>query len=241
MSETSDHEALIARIEKLEHELGVVQDVLAIRKLQFSYGYFMDKGLYDEVVDLFAREGELYFMGGVFRGRAGLERLYCGRLRNGFTEGRNGPVYGFLADHMQLQDIVDVAPGRQSAKGRFRALMQAGSHVTRANPNPRLPLQWWEAGVYENIYVKEDGVWKIGRLDYNMFWQADFDKGWSHAAPYAGAFFEKTFPEDPGGPDEILKRSTAFWPETPVAPFHYVHPVTGKPIEVDPNFGLKGS
>jgi hypothetical protein len=233
MADTPDVAALLARLERVEHELGLMQDVQAVRTLQFKYGYFMDKGLYDEVVDLFARDGELHFMGGIFRGKAGLRRLYCDRLRNGFTGGHNGPLYGMLADHMQLQDIVDVAPDRQSAKGRFRALLQGGSHVTKEAISPHLPLQWWEAGVYENDYVREDGVWKVQTMDYHMFWQADFEKGWAHSAPYTGHFFEKTFPEDPTGPDELSGRTPAFWPETPIVPFHYSHPVTGAPIDAE--------
>lgn len=222
---------LVARIEALEQELGVLKDIQAVRTLQFKYGYYMDKGCYDEVVDLFASDGELHFMGGVFRGRAGLRRLYCDRLRAAFTEGNNGPIYGLLADHMQLQDIVDVAPDRRTAKGRFRAFLQAGSHVSKETRNERLPLQWWEAGVYENDYVKEDGVWKIRTLDYHMFWQADYEKGWAHSTPYRGHFFDKTFPEDPGGPDELTDRTPAFWPETSIVPFHYPHPVTGAPYD----------
>jgi hypothetical protein len=236
---TDSNDAILARLEAVETELGLLKDQQAIRKLQFSYGYFMDKGQYDQVVDLFASDGELHFMGGIFRGRAGLTRLYCDRLRSGFTDGNNGPVYGLLADHMQLQDIVHVAPDGLSAKGRFRAFMQGGSHVTKKTRNERLPLQWWEAGVYENDYVKEDGVWKIKRLDYHMFWQADYEKGWAHSEPYAGAFFEKIFPDDPLGPDELTERRAAFWPETPIVPYHYPHPVTGQPWQGSLTDGLK--
>ena len=220
---------LTEQVAELTRRLTVQEDVQAVRTLQFKYGYYMDKGLYDEVVDLFAADGELHFMGGIFRGRAGLRRLYCDRLRSAFTHGNNGPVFGMLADHMQLQDIVDIGRDGVSARGRFRALLQGGSHVSKAQINPHLPLQWWEAGVYENEYVKETGVWKIRTLDYHMFWQADFDKGWSHQKPYEGHFFAKTFPEDPGGPDELSGREPAFWPETPIVDFHYGHPVTGRP------------
>ncbi len=230
---------LARRLAAVEHELGVLKDIQAVRTLQFKYGYYMDKGCYDEVVDLFARDGCLHFMGGIFRGKAGLTRLYCDRLRTNFTDGNNGPVYGMLAEHMQLQDIVDIAPDRMSAKGRFRALMQAGSHVTKEKISDYLPLQWWEAGVYENDYVKEDGVWKIQTLDYHMFWQGDFEKGWAHAKPYEGHFFEKTYPEDPAGPDELSDRVPTFWPETPIVPFHYDHPVTGEPHTIRLTDGLK--
>lgn len=230
---------LVRRLALVEHELGVLHDVQAVRTLQFKYGYYMDKGCYDEVVDLFAHDGALHFMGGIFRGRAGLKRLYCDRLRANFTGGNNGPVYGMLADHLQLQDIVDIAPDRTRAKGRFRALMQAGSHVSKAAISPTLPLQWWEAGVYENDYVKEDGVWKIQTLDYHMFWQADYEKGWAHSTPYQGHFFTRTFPEDPAGPDALSDRVPTFWPETPIVPFHYPHPVTGAVHDASRSDGLK--
>src|SRR3974390_3410566 len=84
-SEAGRIAALEAKVEALGRELGLLQDEKAIRALQHTYGYFMDKGLYDEVVDLFAEDGELRFMGGIFKGHAGLRRLYCERLRPGFT------------------------------------------------------------------------------------------------------------------------------------------------------------
>ncbi len=220
---------LSEQVAELTRRLTVQEDVQAVRALQFKYGYYMDKGLYDEVVDLFAADGELHFMGGIFRGRAGLRRLYCDRLRGAFTHGNNGPVYGMLADHMQLQDIVDIGRSGTTAKGRFRAFLQGGSHTTKENISTHLPLQWWEAGVYENDYVKEAGVWRIRTLDYHLTWQADFEQGWAHSTPYEGRFFDRTYPEDPNGPDELTDRVPGFWPETPIVDFHYNHPVTGKP------------
>jgi SnoaL-like domain len=224
-----DLSALMTSVEELQRRLSRLEDLNSVRTLQFKYGYYMDKGLYQEVVDLFSSQGAVHFMGGIFRGRAGLARLYLERFRRTFTSGINGPVHGLLLDHLQLQDIVDVNPDGTRAKGRFRALLQGGSHDTKKEINPRLPRQWWEAGVYENDYVKEDGVWKIEVLNYNLTWQADFDKGWAHSTPYSGSFFDKTFPEDPAGPDELSAAVPAFWPETPIVPFHYPHPVTGNP------------
>ncbi|MGI4876603.1 MAG: nuclear transport factor 2 family protein [Janthinobacterium lividum] len=231
--------ALMARVDDLTRRLTVQEDIQSVRKLQFKYGYYMDKGLYDEVVDLFADDGELHFMGGIFRGRAGLRRLYCDRLRTSFTHGHNGPVYGLLADHMQLQDIVDIAADGLTAAGRFRAFMQAGSHVTKPAISDRLPLQWWEAGVYENVYVKQAGVWKIRTLDYHMVWQANYETGWAHSEPYAGHFFATTFPDDPAGPDALTDRVPGFWPEVPVVDFHYPHPVTGAPWPTGRSDGRK--
>jgi hypothetical protein len=233
MTNNQELEALRQEVARLTRQVSALEDASAIRRVQFSYGYFMDKGLYREVVDLFAADGEVRFMGGIFRGRdQGVRRLYIDRFRTTFTRGRNGPVYGLLLEHLQLQDIVDVAPDGQSARGRFRALLQGGSHTSRTDAPPGIPQQWWEAGVYENEYIKEGAVWKIKVLNYCLTWQADFEKGWAHSTPYAGPFFKKTYPEDPGGPDEISPERPPFWPDTGVVPFHFPHPVTGRPIIV---------
>lgn len=80
----SDMAALTARIDKLEHQLGIEQDVNQIRRVQYTYGYFIDKSQYNECVDLFADTGEVWFLGGVYKGRAGIERLYKERFQNIF-------------------------------------------------------------------------------------------------------------------------------------------------------------
>lgn len=221
--------SLRTQVERLATHLNTLEDVNAIRKVQFAYGYYLDKCLYDEVVDLFADNGQVHFMGGIFRGKAGLRRLYCDRFRRNFTQGCNGPIYGLLLDHLQLQDIVDVAPGRGTARGRFRYLMQAGVHETKTDMPPHIPRQWWEGGVYENTYIREGQVWKILVNNCQTVFRGDYDAGWAHSAPEPPLTFTQTFPDDPGGPDEIETVAPAFWPQTGVTPFHYTHPVTGKP------------
>ena len=223
-------EQLEAAIAKLTRQVGVLEDIHAIRRLQHLYGYFIDKCLYDETVDLFDEDGEVRFMGGIFKGKTGVRRLYVGRFRKNFTNDFNGPVRGFLLDHPQLQDVIDVAPDRKTAKARARSLMQAGRHESETESG-QLPRQWWEGGIYENEYVNHDGVWKIKVLDYNPLWHGTFEKGWAHTPPNFVPFFTKTYPEDPLGPDLLATEPhRVLWPETAVVPFHCPHPVTGKPI-----------
>jgi SnoaL-like domain len=228
MTTTTDLSTLARQVEQLANEVGLLNDVQAIRKLQHAYGYYLDKCLYDEVVDLFAPQGEVRFMGGAFKGKPGLRRLYCERFRRNFTGGHNGPVYGFLLDHLQLQDIVDVAPDRATARGRFRCFMQAGSHETKKDAPAHMPAQWWEGGIYENQYVREDAVWKILVLNYTAVYHGLYESGWAHTPPQFVPFFSETFPDNPVGPDALVEPRPVIWPETSVVPFHYVHPVTGK-------------
>jgi hypothetical protein len=227
MANDDEIKALNAHIAELALRIGLMEDTHAVRTLHFKYGYYIDKCLYDEAVDLFADDARLHFLNGVYRGKAGARRLYCEWFRNFFTRGYNGPTYGFLLDHLQMQDIVDVAADGLTAKGRFRALMTAGQHESKRDRIEHFPAQCWEGGTYENSYVKDKGVWKIQVLNYNMLWQADYEKGWANDKPHLKPF-DKTYPENPTGPDELMTEMPKFWPETRNIPFHYPHPVTGK-------------
>ncbi|OZD18793.1 hypothetical protein CH253_17075 [Rhodococcus sp. 06-156-3C] len=215
---------------RLARRVDALEGELAVRRLQHQYGYYLDKCLYSEVVDLFSKEAEVVFIGGIYRGRAGIERLYLQRFRERFTQGYNGPVRGFLLDHLQLQDVVTVDPDGASAHARFRCVMQAGVHesVRAEFPGKTAFEQWWEGGVYENEYVREDGIWKIKRLDYRPTWHADYAKGWSETAPLTQVVPTATYPEDPIGPDEIAAGVFETFPNTEVVGFHYAHPVTDK-------------
>ena len=111
---------LEARLAALEHRVGELEDINAIRRLHWAYGYYIDFNRAEDVVQLFAEDGVVVFLSGEYRGHAGVRRLYGTWFQNYFTQGANGPVDGFLLDHFQMQDIITVAPDRRSAKGRFR-------------------------------------------------------------------------------------------------------------------------
>ena len=234
--------ALEARLAALEHELGIQQDIEAIRKVQYTYGYFIDKSQYDETLDLFSDDAEVWFLGGVYKGKAGLRRLYIERFRKTFTQDHNGPRYGWLLDHPQLQMVIDVAPDRGTATVRGRSMMQAGSHET--SQGLQRPA-WWEGGLYDNRYVREanssgESVWKIARLGYFPFWHGSFTDGWGKTPIDFIPAPSVCFPEDPLGPDFILKPQPRLWPATDIVPFPYDHPVTGKPIVCDNSRAREG-
>ena len=236
MSGKTDTTELVKRVEALEHQLGIQQDIHDVRRLQYAYGYFIDKSQYNEVVDLFADSGEVWFLGGIYKGREGVRRLYIERFRKNFTDNHNGPRYGWLLDHPQLQMIVDVADDRKTAKLRGRSMMQAGLHET-AKGNQR---QWFEGGIYENEYVREKGVWKIRRLGYFPFWHGSFDEGWAKTPIDFIPMAKTLYPEDPLGPDELIDPQPRLWPATDTVPYHYRHPVTGKPIVLDNSRAREG-
>ena len=217
------------RLAELEHKVGVLEDIQAIRRLHWAYGYYIDFNRPDEVADLFAEDGAVVFLSGEYVGKKGVKRLYGDWIAGRFTGGRPGPVNGLLLDHFQMQDIITVAPDRQTAKGRFHGILLGGWHDDfQETKEEMMPQQFMEAGIYENDYVREGGVWKIKRLDYMMQWQANYEEGWAHTTAHLQPA-EKTWPEDPLGPDRLLppEQHRKTWPYRQDVPMHFAHPKFG--------------
>lgn len=60
---------LRAELEQLHHRVGQLEDQQAVRALQFKYGYYMDRCLFGDIVELFADDATLYFLN-VYPGNA---------------------------------------------------------------------------------------------------------------------------------------------------------------------------
>lgn len=226
MTPTEQIAALNNKLGELAHRSAMLEDIDAIRKVQFTYGYCMDKFLFNEVVELFSEIGELRYDGNIYRGHASLRRVYVDIIGQLYTKGLNRPVDGVLADHTQMQDVITVAPDRASAKGRFRYFMQGATHVSLGESlMPQGSL--WEAGLYENEYVRENGVWKIRVLGLCGSYRVDYQAGWRWSVGFVRAK-PVLYPENPNGPDAFHEKKHPSWPSRYVIPFHYPNPVTGK-------------
>ena len=66
--------ALDARLDALEAQVVAAEDLAAIKRLQRQYGYYVDKGLWEDVADLYTEDAiSEEATGDVSRGIAGLE------------------------------------------------------------------------------------------------------------------------------------------------------------------------
>ena len=178
---------------------------LAIGRLQHAYGYYVDKGLWDEAADLFAADGTLEIAGrGVYIGRERVRR-YLHAL----------PAYGrgVLFNHMQLQPVLHIDVKAGTAKARWRTFIQLGflGGVAR-----------WGEAVYENRYVARDGVWRIAALHGFITYYTEFDQGWNKGGV---PLLRSVDGLEPDAPPTIAYEA---YPEAFVPPFHYPNPVTGR-------------
>ena len=184
----------------------------------------------NQVLDLFAYRPDAYvqFLNGRWRGKESIHRLYVGRFAKRHVDGRNGPVEGYLLDHLLAQEIVDYQPDTDTVRLRGRTLMSAGNHKSIHPDFPRGLRQWWEGGLYENEYVREGDSWKILRLRYYPFWHGTFQEGWQQATDFV-PLFKECYPAEEAAPTELVPHER-LWPDTRVVPYHYSHPVTGKEV-----------
>ena len=147
----------------LAQRVTLLQDQVEIENLQKIFGFYIDKGQWDEAADLFSEGSRLDIAGGrAFLGQKRI-REYLHAL------GPAGPAEGRLFDNMQLQPIVTVLPDRQRAVGRWHLFAQ----YAKAGEFHELGT-----GVYENTYVRENGRWKIMELRLRPTMFTPYEDGW---------------------------------------------------------------
>jgi len=198
-------EALRAEVVALRAMARESQAYIALNNLQRTYGYYVDKGLWDEAAELFAPDGTLEIAGrGVYIGRERV-REYLHKL----------PPYqdGTLFNHMQLQPVIHIDMPAGTAKGRWRTFIQLGFIGGAA--------RWGEA-VYENEYVLVEGTWMIARLHGFITYYTEFDQGWNKGGV---ALLRTVDGLEPDAPPSIDYEA---FPKAFIPPFHYPNPVSGK-------------
>lgn len=209
--------ALKARIVALRSETQRREDYLAVERVQRAYGFYIEKGYWREAADLFAEDATFeHGKDGVYRGR---ERIHELIVR--MTGGNPGPglPYGQLNERYQLQPVITLSGDGNTARGRWREMALLGQYGEWAA---------WGDGIYENEYVKQDGVWKIAALRFYPNFVAPYEGGWATLKPATGDLRSDTARAFPA--DEPSTLDYRPFPEIGVPPFHYPHPVTGAEV-----------
>jgi len=196
--------SLAKDIAQAEMEIQLLEDENEVENLQRIFGFYIDKHQWTQAADLFTDDATLEIGGsGVYVGKARILE-YFKRM------GAEGPQEGILNDHMQLQPVVHVSPDG-TAKGRWHHFsQQAELRVSH----------FWGTGIYENEYLREDGVWKISKLHLYSTMRTPVDDGWHVTA------LPRSQPIEEFPPDRPASVDYENYPSVYVVPFHYEHPVT---------------
>lgn len=215
--------ALQAEVKEKDRRLQHLEDVEVIKRLQCTYGYYLEHWMSPEIIDLFSKREDVSatFVEGTYKGQAGIRRYF-------HPERQTPPE--FLHQVMQVSPIITVAPDGLTAKGRWYGYGTICARPVDDNIDPI-----YMSVIYEMDYIKEDGVWKIWKLAFQM-----------HYA-YTPPKYPPAPPATPAGdgdelkltPDEFAEYDIQY-PSGYIYPFHYPHPVTGKKTSEDEyNAGLK--
>jgi SnoaL-like domain len=197
------HATLAKRMTNLAARAQRLSDEIEVTNLQHAYGYYVDRKMWDDVADLFASDGTM---------EIGLQGVYVGKLSIRRGLGRAGLAEGEINDHVQLQTIVSVTPDGRTAFARGTDIGMTGTTGGRA---------LWSQSIYENEFVKQNGVWKFKAVHVYPRFIVDAEQGWAKDAQAAPGP-SREFP-----PDRPSTESYEIYPRFHIAPLHFDHPVTG--------------
>ena len=209
---------LKSRVKTLEKEVQVLKDIEAINRLQRAYGYYVEHMMGQEIIDLFSKSDDVYleWLEGRYNGQAGLHR-YFDKMRDTFS-------HELLHQVIQVSGIVTVAPDGLKAKGRWYAF---GGLALPMGDKVR---EIWPSSIYEMEYVKEDGIWKVLGIRWNLnYWLPG----------RTGLVAEERRLAEPPKPGAMKFTPDVFYDNDPrypsgyIFPFHFPHPVTGRKTSED--------
>lgn len=207
-------ESLEALLAAAERDLDIVVAQDGIENVSNAYGYYIDEFLWDNTADVFSVDGskELSYIGN-YIGRERIRQSMFARYGGG------GRRAASMTLHQKTAPVIHVAPDGRS--GRIRAkLFQLNS--ARDGDGSYI------SGIYENNAVRENGVWKISRMDLDYVWTASYAGGWARVEEGVQRRFAPagTFSYPPDGP----LRGVVYppFPEVATMAFHYRNPVSGR-------------
>ena len=202
--------------EELEARIRTIEDILEIDKLEKIYGYYLDNGMFQKVIDLFSDNTESVEVGdrGLFLGKAGVRKFFWDYLGQG---GKPRPPET-MAFHMQHQGVIDIDPDGKTAKGRWYCTLIQARPIEAGGPIRSVLGH----GVYENEFIKEDGKWKFKKLFYSLHFRSPIAEG--------GAVTPVTNESKGYYPVKPDAMPTAYhpYPDIALVPFHWKHPITGE-------------
>ncbi len=217
-------DSLESRLETLEKRLQHVEDIQAINRLQYAYNYYVEHMMKQEIIDCFSDSQDvlLDWLEGKWKGKAGVKKY--------FNVNQVPPV-GFRHQLIPSAGLITVAPDGKTARGRWYAFGGIMMPLPeKAGQKPGFSRSFIN-GIYEIGYIKEAGIWKILSINWVIPYGVRIQDGWILPEDIAGPMLKGA--SAPGGvpmtPDAPMDPNDLRYVSGYIFPFHFVHPVTGKP------------
>ena len=165
-------EAVVPRAQaELDREADLLLQMGMMQNLASAFGYYLDRGMYEDVAELFYSDNGIYAEGeGNFIGQEGILR-YLSRF------GPPGLDHGELNDRPQLMPLVSISEGGAIGVVRTFEIGMSGQHGGKG---------YWSATLNAFLMMRgPDGKWRISLLTRQPIMRADYDEGWAHPLPAA--------------------------------------------------------
>lgn len=219
------------RIERMEA-------VNEITNLLGRYVTYHSASRQEETVELFCRNTpgiRLIFNGHIYDGWEGVLRHFIYRMTNA-EEDLSGRIYW----HDVVSPVIEVAADAQSAK----CIVSTHGAETGWNPDGSLKSLWsW--GKYRFDFLKEDGAWKIYRMEFHQCMNTPYEgKGWVEEPCYdlignAPAELRENEPEN-CKPHRVTKKPyLPLSTKTPDCDLHHMNPAPPEPYDTYDFEGIK--
>ncbi len=209
-------QSLSKQLEEKDRRIRDLEDIEAIGRLQCAYGYYLEHWMSDEIIDLFADRPETSatFVEGTYLGIEGVRR-YFGKMKVAPPS--------FLHMVMQVSPVITLGGDGVTAKGRFYGYGTVCSAPVEGKIDPM-----YMCVIYEMEYIKEDGVWKILKLAFQMHYAYKTLMPYTAPAPPPAAEAPRNAMADMKLSPDIWAEYNTQYPSGYIYPMHFVHPVTGK-------------
>lgn len=200
-----DEAGLMRRTAALQAQLLCLQEQARVESLQNTYGYYVDRRMWDDVAELFAPDGTFETgHSGLYRGQASIRRALE-------QFGPKDLARGVINDHTQMQPVISMSADCQGARLRGTELVQTGQNGVGAA---------WGINIHENTYRRIDGRWRLQSMQVTQRMRTDYAKGWAASA-------EQPVPATAFPPDAASTVKRAAYPALDLPPLHFGNPAGG--------------
>jgi len=154
-------------LSEMAYRISQLNDEDEVRNLQHSYGFYVDRRMWTDVVDLFASDGTVKVDGLAYTGpveiRKALEKM-----------GPENLSEGVMNERPQLMTVVEVGASGSEATSRGFELGLIGNRNTKTGS--------WEFNIFRNSFVKDPntGAWKFKTLELTSLIHAEYGAGWGN-------------------------------------------------------------
>ncbi|MDR1573808.1 MAG: nuclear transport factor 2 family protein [Clostridiales Family XIII bacterium] len=158
----------------IEQRIDRLNDEDAVRNLQHAYGHYVDRKMWDDVVDLFTSESAIEVYGNAaFYGKTGVRQAMEQFMGPSSAAGTAGLSHGELNERPIFDTIVEVVSANEAyTRGIELGMLGEADKEEGA----------WTISVFRNRFVKEDGLWKLKEIRYFPIMRADYYQGWGSGA-----------------------------------------------------------